>query len=133
MIARWRGFVSRCSVLRLRAGNTAGSVDVAGGFHGDAALDWQRPMTRHAVDCEMAERLEDVYRRRTGLMLFSNDNGRSWLETLATDIAEVLDWSSDRRREEISHTMLAIDRMFVFRGASEARAHYTEVTQGRSR
>jgi hypothetical protein len=78
-------------------------------------------------------RLEDVYRRRTGLMLFSHDNGRSWLETLASDMAELLGWSADRRREEISRTMLAIDRMFTFRADSESAGRYAELTKGSTR
>jgi glycerol-3-phosphate dehydrogenase len=99
----------------------------------EPALEWHRAMTRYAVDCEMAQRLEDVYRRRTGLMLFSHDNGRSWLETLASDMAELLNWSADRRREEISRTMLAIDRMFAFRADSKAAGYYTELTEGSRR
>jgi glycerol-3-phosphate dehydrogenase len=99
----------------------------------EPALRWLRAMTRYAVDCEMAQRLEDVYRRRTGLMLFSHDNGRSWLETLASDMAELLGWSADRRREEISRTMLAIDRMFTFRADSESAGQYAELTKGSTR
>ena len=82
---------------------------------GDAGLSWHRAMTRYAVKCEMAQRLEDVYRRRTGLMLFSRDNGCAWLEPLAEEMANLLGWSAERRRDEISRTRTAIDRMFAFR------------------
>lgn len=82
---------------------------------GDAGLDWHRAMTRYAVKCEMAQRLEDVYRRRTGLQLFSRDNGCGWLEPLADEMASLLGWSAERRRDEISRTRTAIDRMFTFR------------------
>jgi len=88
---------------------------------GDVALDWHRAMTRYAVDCEMAQRLEDVYRRRTGLMLFSGDNGCAWLEPLANEMTSLLGWSAERRREEISRTRTAIDRMFAFRVDSLTR------------
>jgi glycerol-3-phosphate dehydrogenase len=99
----------------------------------DPALDWYRAMTRYAVECEMAQRLEDVYRRRTGLMLFSADNGRRWLEPLAADMAKLLDWSSDRRREEISRTMLEIDRLCAFRLDAQTDAEYGQFTHRRSR
>jgi len=82
---------------------------------GDAELCWHRAMTRYAVKCEMAQRLEDVCRRRTGLLLFSRDNGRAWLEPLADEMATLLGWSAERRRDEIWRTSTAIDRMFAFR------------------
>jgi glycerol-3-phosphate dehydrogenase len=81
----------------------------------EPALDWHRAMTQYAVDCEMAQRLEDIYIRRTGLMLFSADNGRRWLEPLSVEMASLLDWSAERRLEEVSSTAAAIDRMFAFR------------------
>ena len=82
---------------------------------GDARLDWHRAMTRYAVECEMALRLEDVYIRRTGLMLFTPDNGRSWLEPLSVEMATLLNWSAERRGEEVSRTAAAIASMFAFR------------------
>ena len=88
---------------------------------GDAGLDWHRAMTRYAVQYEAAQRLEDVYRRRTGLMLFSRDNGCAWLEPLADEMAAMLGWSAERRRDEISRTRTAIDRMFAFRVDSLTR------------
>jgi glycerol-3-phosphate dehydrogenase len=54
-------------------------------------------MTSYAVEHEMACRLEDVYRRRTGLMLFSRDNGRRWLERLADEMSSLLGWSPIER------------------------------------
>jgi glycerol-3-phosphate dehydrogenase len=84
----------------------------------DAGLDWHRAMTRFAVHHEMAQRLEDVYRRRTGLMLFSRDNGRRWLAPLAEEMAQLLGWSAERREDEIERTRAAIDAMFVFRHAA---------------
>ncbi len=78
-------------------------------------------MTRYAVQYEAAQRLEDVYRRRTGLMLFSRDNGCAWLEPLADEMAAILGWSAERRRDEISQTRTAIDRMFEFRVDSLTR------------
>jgi glycerol-3-phosphate dehydrogenase len=79
------------------------------------ALDWHRAMTRYAVEHEMAQRLEDVYRRRTELMLFSPDNGRAWLEPLSENMAALLGWSDERRAVEVRLTRAAIDAMFAFR------------------
>jgi glycerol-3-phosphate dehydrogenase len=84
---------------------------------GDADLDWHRAMTRYSVELEMAQHLEDVYRRRTDLMLFSPDNGRAMLRPLANEMAALLGWSAERISEEVQRTQAAIDAMFAYRGA----------------
>ena len=89
---------------------------------GDPGLDWHRAMTRYAVEQEMAQHVEDVYRRRTDLMLFSRGNGRAWLEPLAAEMAARLGWSAERTAEEVRHTEDAIDGMFGYRGARAAVA-----------
>jgi glycerol-3-phosphate dehydrogenase len=81
----------------------------------DAGLDWHRAMTRYAVEHEMAQRLEDVYRRRTELMLFSPNNGRAWLEPLSAEMAALLGWSVERRTDEVRRTRAAIESMFEYR------------------
>ena len=78
-------------------------------------LDWHRAMTRYAVEREMAQRLEDVYRRRTDLMLFSPGNGRAWLRPLADEMAALLNWSPERTADEVKRTDAAIDAMFAYR------------------
>jgi glycerol-3-phosphate dehydrogenase len=65
----------------------------------------------------MAQHLEDVYRRRTDLMLFSPDNGRAMLRPLANEMAALLGWSAERTSEEVQRTQAAIDAMFAYRGA----------------
>jgi glycerol-3-phosphate dehydrogenase len=82
----------------------------------DPALAWYMAVTRYAVEREMAQLLEGVYLRRTGLMLFSRDNGRGWLEALSSEMARLLGWSDARRREAVARTAASIDRMFAFRG-----------------
>jgi glycerol-3-phosphate dehydrogenase len=89
---------------------------------GNPGLDWHRAMTRYAVEHEMAQRLEDVYRRRTELMLFSSDNGRSWLEPLSNEMAALLGWSAERRAAEVRRTQAAIDSMFEYRAQRKLAA-----------
>jgi glycerol-3-phosphate dehydrogenase len=89
---------------------------------GDPGLDWHRAMTRYAVEHEMAQRLEDVYRRRTELMLFSPDNGRAWLEPLSREMGALLGWSDDRRADEVRRTQAAIDSMFEYRAERKLAA-----------
>jgi glycerol-3-phosphate dehydrogenase len=87
---------------------------------GDPGLDWHRAMTRYAVEHEMARHLEDVYRRRTDLMLFSPDNGRAWLRPLASEMAALLGWSPEQTSDEVQRTQAAIDAMFAFCGVGAA-------------
>jgi glycerol-3-phosphate dehydrogenase len=87
---------------------------------GNPDVDWHRAMTRQAVEVEMAQRLEDVYRRRTDLMLFSPDNGRALLHPLADEMAALLGWSAKRTAEEVKRTQASIDAMFAYRGADAA-------------
>ncbi len=77
--------------------------------------NWYRAETRRAVRDEMAQRLEDVFRRRTDLMLFTPDNGRAWLAPLADEMGALLEWSPERRLAEIQHTRAATDAMFSYR------------------
>jgi glycerol-3-phosphate dehydrogenase len=87
---------------------------------GNPDLDWHRAMTRYAVEYEMAQRLEDVYRRRTDLMLFGRNNGRAWLRPLAMEMAALLGWTVERTEDEVRQTQVAIDAMFAYRGAATA-------------
>jgi glycerol-3-phosphate dehydrogenase len=82
---------------------------------GNPNLDWHRAMTRYAVEREMAQRLEDVYRRRTDLMLFSPGNGRALIRTLANEMAALLNCSPERTSDEVKRTSAAIDTMFAYR------------------
>ena len=82
---------------------------------GNSDLDWRRAMTRYAVEREMAQRLEDVYRRCTDLMLFSRDNGRALLAPLANEMAALMGWSIERTTKEKQRTQAAIDAMFAYR------------------
>lgn len=70
---------------------------------------------RYAVEKEMAVRLEDFFRRRTGLMLFSKDNGRSVVDAVAEQMASLLDWSRDRVAFERDNLMHQFDLMFAWR------------------
>ncbi len=76
----------------------------------DPALTWHRAMTLHAVQHEMAQRLEDVLSRRTDLLLFTDDNGRHYLQALAREMGSALGWSNDRLREEVAGCEKAIDQ-----------------------
>ena len=88
----------------------------------DPALTWYRAMTRYAVRHEMAQRLEDVYRRRTDLMLFTDDNGRDFVQPLAEEMGALLGWSDDRAREEVARCRSSIDEMFAWRERPAAAA-----------
>lgn len=78
-------------------------------------LAWFQAMTRYAVQHEMAQRLEDVYCRRTNLLLMSDGNGRQHLEPLAAEMAALLGWSPDRTRDEIDRCRSLIQQMFMWR------------------
>lgn len=58
---------------------------------------------RHAIDQEMAMKLEDVVMRRTELAAGSHP-GRRALEATAMEMANYLRWSDSRTREELSAT-----------------------------
>jgi glycerol-3-phosphate dehydrogenase len=88
---------------------------------GDPAADWSRAMTRHAVRAEMAQRLEDVWSRRTDLMLFSDTNGRQLIEPLGAEMAELLGWSSARLEQEKQRVAAGIDSMFRWRDAFDTK------------
>jgi glycerol-3-phosphate dehydrogenase len=90
-------------------------------------------MTRYAVEQEMAQHLEDVYRRRTDLLLFSPGNGRAWLAPLGAEMAARLGWSAERTAEEVQRTEAAIDSMFGYRatGVAVATTDGRLVTAGR--
>lgn len=87
---------------------------------GDPALDWYRARARYAVRREMAQRLEDLYCRRTDLMLFSADNGRRYLQPLATEMAAMLGWSPERTEEEVARCRSLIEGMFAWRQVAPA-------------
>jgi glycerol-3-phosphate dehydrogenase len=64
---------------------------------------------RHAVNQEMAVKLEDVVMRRTGLAAGSHP-GRRALEATAMEMAKQLEWSDSRVREELSATERTLTR-----------------------
>ncbi|HKS54265.1 MAG TPA: FAD-dependent oxidoreductase [Steroidobacteraceae bacterium] len=64
---------------------------------------------RHAIDREMAVKLEDVVMRRTELAAGSHP-GRRALEAAAMEMANHLRWSDNRMREELSATERTLAR-----------------------
>ena len=64
---------------------------------------------RHAIDQEMAVKLEDVVMRRTELAAGSHP-GRRALEATAMEMAKQLRWSDSRVREELSATERTLAR-----------------------
>ncbi len=63
----------------------------------------------HAVRSEMAVRLDDIVLRRTNLGS-AHHPGRAALEAAATRMQEMLGWTAQHRREEISATEAALAR-----------------------
>ncbi|HEY3365218.1 MAG TPA: glycerol-3-phosphate dehydrogenase/oxidase [Symbiobacteriaceae bacterium] len=80
-----------------------------------AALRWTLARVRHAVNAEMATRLEDVIWRRTDLMLFTPDNSSPLLDRLAGEMAGLLGWSDSRRQAEIAICRDRIRQMHAWR------------------
>lgn len=78
---------------------------------GDEDPAWLEPLgpnvpalrgeARLAVDQEMAMTLADFMDRRAALLLFSGDHGLAGAEAAADIMAQRLDWSLDRRGEEL--------------------------------
>ena len=64
---------------------------------------------RHAIEHEMAMKLEDVVMRRTELAAGSHP-GRRALEAAAMEMAQHLRWSDGRMREELSATERTLAR-----------------------
>jgi len=64
---------------------------------------------RHAIDREMAMKLEDVVMRRTELAAGSHP-GRRALEAAAMEMAHYLHWSDSRMRDELSATERTLAR-----------------------
>jgi glycerol-3-phosphate dehydrogenase len=64
---------------------------------------------RHAIEHEMAVKLEDVVMRRTELAAGSHP-GRRALEAAAMDMAQHLRWSDSRMREELAATERTLAR-----------------------
>jgi glycerol-3-phosphate dehydrogenase len=64
---------------------------------------------RHAIDQEMAVKLDDVVMRRTELAAGSHP-GRRALEVAAMEMANHLHWSDNRMREELSATERTLAR-----------------------
>ena len=75
---------------------------------------------RHAIDQEMAMKLEDVVMRRTELAAGSHP-GRRALEAAVMEMANYLRWSDSRMREELSATERTLARHL-------ARANSTPVS-----
>ena len=64
---------------------------------------------RHAIEHEMAVKLEDVVMRRTELAAGSHP-GRRALEAAAMEMAQHLRWSDSRVREELTATERTLAR-----------------------
>jgi glycerol-3-phosphate dehydrogenase len=64
---------------------------------------------RHAIEVEMAVKLEDVVMRRTELAAGSHP-GRRALEAAAREMAQHLQWSDSRMREELTATERTLAR-----------------------
>jgi glycerol-3-phosphate dehydrogenase len=64
---------------------------------------------RHAIENEMAMKLEDVVMRRTELAAGSHP-GRRALEAAATEMAQQQKWSDNRMREELTATERTLAR-----------------------
>lgn len=99
----------------------------------DDAGAWTIPGTttliaqvRHAVEREMAVRLEDVVMRRTDLAAGVHP-GREVLDVVAGDMARVLGWSPGRIQEEIAMTEGTLARHL----AREGRAKHSAVSATR--
>lgn len=84
----------------------------------DPQLAWRRMQLRYAVRAEMAMRLEDVFARRTSLMLFSEDNGLRYLEELAREMGALCGWSQAKIEEETAHYRQRVREMFAWREQS---------------
>jgi glycerol-3-phosphate dehydrogenase len=78
-------------------------------------LAWLKAQILHAVRSEMAMRLEDALRRRTSMMLFSHDNGMTYVEELGAEMGRLLGWQPTRLAEEIAYYRRSVDGMFAWR------------------
>lgn len=78
----------------------------------EGRLAWLRAQLRHAVKHEMAIRLTDVLARRTSTLLFSEGNGREYIDVLAAEMGGLLDWSPERVTAEREHAQALIAAMF---------------------
>jgi glycerol-3-phosphate dehydrogenase len=76
---------------------------------------------RHALEYEMAMKLEDVVMRRTELAAGSHP-GRRALEAAAMEMARHLRWSDNRLREELSATERTLARHLARASAEPAAA-----------
>jgi glycerol-3-phosphate dehydrogenase len=81
--------------------------------HADATLvpqsDTLVAEVRHAVEEEMAVRLEDVVLRRTDLGAGRHPGERA-LEFVGDEMAKLLAWNSQRLTEEVQRTRQALER-----------------------
>lgn len=84
-----------------------------------ARLAWQLAQVRHAVQAEMAVRLEDVLRRRTSMMLFSPDNGMAHVAELAQEMAGLLGWSEQRTADEAASCRELVRQMHAWRATAD--------------
>jgi glycerol-3-phosphate dehydrogenase len=83
-----------------------------------------RAEIRHAIEDEMAVKLEDVVMRRTELAAGSHP-GRRALEATATMMAQHLQWSDNRMREELTATERTLVRHLARAPAEPALAQQT--------
>ena len=65
---------------------------------------------RFAVKFELAERLCDVMIRRTQLFYRCESQGLSAIESISSEMAALLGWSEERRREELSLYRVEVER-----------------------
>ena len=82
------------------------------------ARAWRLAQVRHAVEAEMAMRLEDVLWRRTNLLLFSPDNGLTDIADLAEEMGRLRGWSPAQLAEETASAERLVRHMFAWRDAA---------------
>jgi glycerol-3-phosphate dehydrogenase len=82
---------------------------------------WLLAQTRFAVKHEMAQRLTDVLWRRTGAMIFEQDNGLAEAPAVANEMAALLDWPAERIQEELESYRAEVKRLWEWRDAEPFR------------
>jgi glycerol-3-phosphate dehydrogenase len=82
--------------------------------------EWLLAQTRFAVKHEMAQRLTDVLWRRTGVMIFERGNGLEEAPAVASEMAALLGWSSQRMSRELEDYRAEVDRLWAWRKTETA-------------
>ncbi|MDX1666503.1 MAG: glycerol-3-phosphate dehydrogenase C-terminal domain-containing protein, partial [Saprospiraceae bacterium] len=80
-----------------------------------------RAELRHAVEEELALTAMDFFNRRTGRLYFNMPSIARIREVVLGDMAEILDWGPEKRREEQEALDRAIERVTLFEPASAGK------------